>query len=195
MKVLMIKDLNKVGKRGEIVEISDGYAANFVIPKGYGKRWNEQTLKEFQKEKEEEALRQEELRKEALEMKSKLDSIELVYEANIGKNGAMIGTVSNKTIAEDLKSKYGIVIDKRKFIDHYLVNCFGIFACLYHRCRTVRSARGYMARLDALDDAPVRRGVLHAHVHHKRQYTSSAYEMSFERTCYKHGGVQRRMFG
>ena len=106
MKVLMIKDLNKVGKRGEIVEISDGYAANFVIPKGYGKRWNEQTLKEFQKEKEEEALRQEELRKEALEMKSKLDSIELVYEANIGKNGAMIGTVSNKTIAEDLKSKY-----------------------------------------------------------------------------------------
>ena len=80
----------------------------------------------FQKEKEEEALRQEELRKEALEMKSKLDSIELVYEANIGKNGAMIGTVSNKTIAEDLKSKYGIVIDKRKFIDHYLVNCFGI---------------------------------------------------------------------
>ena len=59
-------------------------------------------------------------------MKSKLDSIELVYEANIGKNGAMIGTVSNKTIAEDLKSKYGIVIDKRKFIDHYLVNCFGI---------------------------------------------------------------------
>ena len=126
MKVLMIKDLNKVGKRGEIVEISDGYAANFVIPKGYGKRWNEQTLKEFQKEKEEEALRQEELRKEALEMKSKLDSIELVYEANIGKNGAMIGTVSNKTIAEDLKSKYGIVIDKRKFIDHYLVNGFGI---------------------------------------------------------------------
>ena len=51
----MIKHLNKVGKRGEIVEISDGYAANFVIPKGYGKRWNEQTLKEFQKEKEEEA--------------------------------------------------------------------------------------------------------------------------------------------
>ena len=52
MKVLMIKDLNKVGKRGEIVEISDGYAANFVIPKGYGKRCNEQTLKEFQMEKQ-----------------------------------------------------------------------------------------------------------------------------------------------
>lgn len=51
MKVIMIKDLKKVGKRGEIVEISDGYASNFVIPQGYGRKLTENSLGDYKKEK------------------------------------------------------------------------------------------------------------------------------------------------
>ena len=54
MKVIMIKDLKKVGKRGEIVEISDGYASNFVIPQGYGRKLTENSLGDYKKEKAEE---------------------------------------------------------------------------------------------------------------------------------------------
>ncbi len=126
MKVIMIKDLKKVGKEGEIVEVSDGYGANYVIPQGYGKLLTEQTLAEYKENKKKEAEHQEELKKEAQALAGVLSSICLEFEAQVGKNGYMIGTVSTKTIAEELKKKYDIIIDKRKFVDKILINSFGV---------------------------------------------------------------------
>lgn len=126
MKVIMIKDLKKVGKEGEIVEVSDGYGANYVIPQGYGKLLTEQTLAEYKESKKKEAEHQEELKKEAQALAGVLSSICLEFEAQVGKNGYMIGTVSTKTIAEELKKKYDIIIDKRKFVDKILINSFGV---------------------------------------------------------------------
>lgn len=125
MKVIMIKDLKKVGKRGEIVEISDGYASNFVIPQGYGRKLTENSLDDYKKEKAEEAALIAQKKAAAQEVAKKLEGITLEFQATSGKNGLMIGQISPKQIEEELKSKYDIVIDKRKFIDRYPCNAYG----------------------------------------------------------------------
>lgn len=125
MKVIMIKDLKKVGKRGEIVEISDGYASNFVIPQGYGRKLTENSLGDYKKEKAEEAALIAQKKAAAQEVAKKLEGITLEFQATSGKNGLMIGQISPKQIEEELKSKYDIVIDKRKFIDRYPCNAYG----------------------------------------------------------------------
>jgi len=126
MKVLLVKDLKKVGKKGQIVEVSDGYGANYVIPQGYGKFLNEEAMREYRQNVADEKAMEAEKKVEAEEVASRLGSIELKYEAKAGKSGAMIGTISTKHIAEKLKSEYDIVIDKRKFIDKYPINAFGL---------------------------------------------------------------------
>lgn len=125
MKVIMIKDLKKVGKRGEIVEISDGYASNFVIPQGYGRKLTENSLDDYKKEKAEEAALIAQKKAAAQEVAKKLEGITLEFQVTSGKNGLMIGQISPKQIEEELKSKYDIVIDKRKFIDRYPCNAYG----------------------------------------------------------------------
>jgi large subunit ribosomal protein L9 len=126
MKVLLIKDLKNVGKKGEIKEVSDGYGANFVIPQGYGKLLNNAAVSEYNAEQE--RLRQEDIKnhEEAVQLAQKLSSLVLVFTAKVGKSGAMIGTISPKAIEEKMKSQYGYDIDKRKFIDKYPVNAFGV---------------------------------------------------------------------
>lgn len=126
MKILLVKDLKNVGKAGEIKEVSDGYGANYVIPQGYGKILNAAAMNEYRVEQK--RIADEEAAKKALaeQVAIRLNSIQLVYTAKIGKSGAMIGTVSPKSIEEKLKSEFDIVIDKRRFIDHYPVNAIGV---------------------------------------------------------------------
>ncbi|MCI2069249.1 MAG: 50S ribosomal protein L9 [Bacilli bacterium] len=135
MRVLLIKDLKNVGKKGEIKDVSDGYGANYVIPQGYGKLLNNAALAEYyasQKKAEEEDKQNAALAQQVVEQ---LKGIELVFKAKVGKSGAMIGTISPKAIEEKLRADYDISIDKRKFIDHYAVNAFGLTKLrieLYH---------------------------------------------------------------
>lgn len=125
MKVLMKKDLNKVGKRGEIVDVSDGYGANYIIPRGYGVLYTESARKEYERElaKEREIEKQKTI--EAKEVAKKLETLTLEFEAPAGRRGEMIGTVSNKEIIEALKKK-DILIDKKMIVDkNTIVNGFG----------------------------------------------------------------------
>lgn len=126
MKVLLIKDLKNVGKKGEIKEISDGYGANFVIPQGYGKLLTDSVVGEYnaslKKQAEIEALN----KQKSIELAKKLSSIVVEFKAKVGKQGQMIGNVSTKAIVEKLKKDYDISLDKRKFIDKYPLNAFGV---------------------------------------------------------------------
>ncbi len=126
MKVLLIKDLKKVGTKGQIVEVSDGYGANYVIPQKFGKFLNEDALKEYRQNIADEKASEEQRVKDAQELVGRLNSIELKYEAKAGKSGAMIGTVSTKHLAEKLKEDFDISIDKRKFLDKFPINAFGL---------------------------------------------------------------------
>ena len=125
MKVILLQDVKSVGKKNQIVEVSDGYGSNFLIPRKLAVRYSEHGVevrdKQIQHEKDEFARKQ----AEAREVKAKIESMTLEFTAPGSKDGRMMGTISEKMIVQELKDKYGIVVDKRKFVDKYPVNAFG----------------------------------------------------------------------
>lgn len=126
MKVLMKEEVKKVGKKGQIVEVSDGYGANFLIPNKYAVLYTAQAQKEYDKEQAELARIDAEKRAEAKILVETLKGITLEFEASAGRQGYMIGTVSTKEIIKSLKEKHGIVINKNQIVDKdVIVNGFG----------------------------------------------------------------------
>ena len=125
MKVILLQDVKGVGKKNQIVEVSDGYGSNFLIPRKLAVRYSEKGVevrdKQIQHEKDEFARKQ----LEAREVKAKIESITLEFTAPSSKDGRMMGTISEKVIVQELKDKYGIVVDKRKFVDKNPCNAFG----------------------------------------------------------------------
>ena len=127
MKVLMKKELRKVGKRGEIIEVSDGYGANFLIPNGYAVLYTAEAQKQYAIELEQERILDEKKKAEARELAETLKTITLSFEASAGRNGDMIGTVSFKKASEALEKNYGIKLTKSQLIDKdVIINGFGL---------------------------------------------------------------------
>ena len=125
MKVILLSDVKKVGKKGETVTVSDGYGANFLIPRGLAKLSTEASQKELARDNAAEAARQAELKKAAEETATRLEHIEVKLKGKAGSDGRMFGSISTKEIVEALEKQWGIVVDKRKFIDKYPVNALG----------------------------------------------------------------------
>jgi ribosomal protein L9 len=124
MKILMLKDLKKVGKKGEVVNVSDGYGANYIIPQGYGRVYNEEAKRAYAEEKKQEAIKLAEDKQKAEDLKAEIEKVEIKFEASVGRNGYMIGQISAKQIEQALKAK-GLIVDKRKFVDFSPVTYFG----------------------------------------------------------------------
>lgn len=126
MKILLKKDLRKVGKRGDVVEVSDGYGANYIIPQGYGVLYTQQAVLERNEELRQEALKVAEETKKAQEIVEALKGITFEFEAPVGSKGSMIGTISTKELKKALRDKLNVSVEKEDFIDHNLVNAFGV---------------------------------------------------------------------
>ena len=125
MEVILLKDVKGLGKKGETKTVADGYAQNFLIPRKLVFKKTEESLATLKKENEIEAKKQEDLKNAALEAKVKLESIVLEYKLKAYKDKTPAGSISTKEVEKDLKDKYGISIDKRKFVDKYPMNAFG----------------------------------------------------------------------
>ncbi|WP_096258433.1 50S ribosomal protein L9 [Lebetimonas natsushimae] len=112
MKVLLIKDVKGLGKAGEIKNAKDGYARNYLIPKGFAKLATPEVIKEWE---EEQKKKQEELKKEIArlnEIKEKIENTSIVIKHKLGANGQLYGAITNKEVAEKLREN-GIDIDKK----------------------------------------------------------------------------------
>ena len=125
MKIILLKDVKGVGKKGATVEVSDGYASNFLIPRGLACVSTKGSQAQLQKDNAEEAARQKAMKAEAEELARRLDHINVEFKAKCGSDGRMFGTISPKEIEEGMLKQWGIVIDKRKFLDKYPANAFG----------------------------------------------------------------------
>ena len=125
MRVILLQDVKKVGKKGETVVVSDGYGANFLIPRGLAKISTEATQAALARDNAAEAQRQKDLKAKAEEIAERLSHIEVVFKRKVGANGRMFGSISPKEIEEGLQQQWGIHIDKRKFLDKYPVNALG----------------------------------------------------------------------
>lgn len=126
MKVILLQDVKNVGKKGQTIEVSDGYANNFLLPKRLGVNATKRSVEILDKQKEDARILDEKNRKEAEELKEKLKKITLEFTCKTGKDGKLFGSVSSKQVVEKLKTSYGITVDKRKFVDKETVNTLGV---------------------------------------------------------------------
>jgi large subunit ribosomal protein L9 len=114
MKVIFLKDVKGKGKKGEVKNVADGYAHNFLLKQGLAKEANSANIStlDAQKKKEEKAAAEE--LAEAKKLKEVLDKITVELTAKAGEGGRLFGSITTKQIAEELQKKHGIKIDKRK---------------------------------------------------------------------------------
>ena len=116
MKVILLEDVKSLGKKGETVNVSDGYARNMLLKKGIGKEANGQNINDLKLQKaNEEKIAKENLeaaKKLAEEMKDK----EIRVSVKAGEGGRVFGSVSTKEIAEEIKKQLGYEIDKKKIL-------------------------------------------------------------------------------
>ncbi len=111
MEVIFIKDLKGQGKKGEIKEVKDGYAENFLIKKGYAIKSTKSSLEQLENDNKAKAKEEEKAKKEAISLKEKLEKITLTFKVKTGDNDKVFGSVSIKQIKESLKEQ-GYAIDK-----------------------------------------------------------------------------------
>ncbi len=124
MKVILLTDVKKQGKKDQVIDVSDGYANNFLINKGLAVPYNEQNRKKLEhdlktREEEEDALI-----KECEEKKKKIEKETIKFKVKTSKDGRMFGTISNKQIAEELK-KLGYEIDKKIIESDHTIDSLG----------------------------------------------------------------------
>lgn len=124
MKVIFLQDVKGQGKKGEIKEVSDGYAINFLIKKGYAIKQTEGSLNKLKEENEKNRELDLKKREEAKLMKEKLEKITLNFRVKSSKDSRMFGSISTKQIKEELQ-KQGFNIDKKQ-IESKTINSLGM---------------------------------------------------------------------
>ena len=115
MKVILLADVKGQGKKGEMVNVSDGYARNFLFPKKLAVEATNSAINDLKGKNESMEFKKETEIALAKEIQGKLGKIEVVMTAKAGANGKLFGSITNKDIAEALTSQHHIKLDKRKF--------------------------------------------------------------------------------
>lgn len=113
MKVIFIKDLKKQAKKGDIKEVKDGYANNFLIKNGYAVQVTEKNMENVKKENEAKRQEEQELSQKAEQIKKELEKLTLVFKVKTGEQDRVFGSISPKQIKEELLKK-GYKIDKKQ---------------------------------------------------------------------------------
>ena len=112
MKVILLKDVKKQGKKDEIIEVSDGYAENFLIKNGLAVKYTTGSKNVLDKTLEKRKSDEDALIAECQKQKEKIENLELTFKVKTGKQGKVFGSISSKQIAEEL-SKKKINVDKK----------------------------------------------------------------------------------
>ena len=147
MKVVLKKDVKGLGKQGEIVNVSDGYARNFLLPKGLAGNADAKAENELKNQISSKAYREKVEREEAEELKKKLEGLTVHAKAAAGsEDGKIYGSITNAHVSELLEKEHKIAVDKRK-IEMDAIRNFGTFSA------TVKLYAGISASLKVVVEA------------------------------------------
>ena len=127
LKVLLLKDVPKLGKKGEVKDVSDGYARNYLIPKGLAKELKEGDLKSIEVQRERERKRQEKIRRESEEKLERLRRGVLKIPVKSGEKGRLYGSVTSSLIARFISEKLGMEVDKKNISLEKQIKEIGIY--------------------------------------------------------------------
>ena len=141
MKVILLDNIKGVGKKDEIINASDGYARNYLLPKKLAVEANAENLSKLNNKKESAIYKKDQEKQNAEELAKKLKGIMLKIKVKAGENGKIFGGVTSKEISENLKSQYNFVVDKKKIELKDTIKTLGSFNV------TVKLYEGILANL------------------------------------------------
>jgi large subunit ribosomal protein L9 len=128
MKVILLQDVNKVGVKGDLVEVSDGFGRNFLIKKGLASEGTEGKVREWQENQKVRKNREAKLEQSAVETRKKIGGKRVTVLVNAGEEGRLFGSVTTSQIAEALKGQLGIEVDKHDIKLDETVKNVGIYS-------------------------------------------------------------------
>lgn len=135
MKVILLKDIKKLGKKGDVIEVADGYAKNCLLPQKNAIPADAQALSERKSNIESEKHKKELERQHAEDLQKLLNGKTVQIVAKAGNNGKLFGSVTSKDIAEKILEDFGASVDKRKIVLAEDIKSFGAYNIglkLYH---------------------------------------------------------------
>ncbi len=127
MQVILLVDVKKVGKKNQTVNVSDGYANNYLLKNRLAVPVSKRSVEILSNQQENARIADENNRKSAQELAERLKTITLEFSAKVGKDSKLFGSISLKQVEEELKAKHGIEIDKRKFLDKGPLDMLGLY--------------------------------------------------------------------
>ena len=125
MKVILLADVKKLGKKDQTIEVSDGYAVNYLFPRKLAVQVTKKSVEVLENQQEQRRENDAKMKADAQVLANKLKDITLVFKVKTGKEGKLFGAISLKQVAEELNKQYGIDLDKRKFVDKGTLNELG----------------------------------------------------------------------
>ena len=127
MKVILLEDVKALGKKGEIVNVNDGYARNFILPKKLGLEANTKNLNDLKLQNANEEKKAKEILEAAQAFAKDLESKSVVIKMKAGEGGRVFGSVSSKEIATAFKDQCGLDIDKKKIQLTDAIKAYGTY--------------------------------------------------------------------
>jgi len=127
MKVILLQDVKSLGKKDEIVDVSDGYAKNFIFPKKLGIEASSKNLNDLKLKKANNEKVAAQNLADAKEFAKEVESKTVVVKLKAGEGGRTFGSVSSKEISSEAKAQFGMDIDKKKIVLNDAIKSFGMF--------------------------------------------------------------------
>ena len=128
MKVILTQDVKGQGKKGDMINVSDGYARNFLLPKGLATEATKSAINEMKGKADAKAYREEKELEAAKELAAKIEAVSVTIESKSGDNGKLFGSITSGDIADALKMQGHIVVDKKKIVLHDPIKSVGEYS-------------------------------------------------------------------
>lgn len=139
MKVILLEDVKKLGKKGEIVEVSEGYGRNFLLPRKLAKAGTSENINDARQKQAAAKHKAQVASDEAVILASQLKKVELTIPVKVGEGGRVFGAITGKNVSEAAKAQYDIDLDKKKVEIKEPIKALGTYDVLIRVHPTITS--------------------------------------------------------